>query len=165
MHVDLVARKKQIEREKGRENVKFPFKKERGEGNKEEMRQRKINLLELNFFPKFSLWLKNGKKKKGKNQYFSLFSFPLFSHKKDLGEKFISNRLIFPFPQSHFPFISLPSPLFKGEFHILPFLLSFYPFFSSHKIHMHEKIMTTHELKGKRKNQSAGAHLSNKVKL
>ena len=63
MHVDLVARKKQIEREKGRENVKFPFKKEGGEGNKEERRQRKINLLELNFSPKFLLWIKNRKGK------------------------------------------------------------------------------------------------------
>ena len=37
MHVDLVARKKWIEREKEREKVEFPFKKGRGEGNKGEM--------------------------------------------------------------------------------------------------------------------------------
>ena len=36
IHVDLVARKKWIEREKERENVEFPFKKGRGEGNKGE---------------------------------------------------------------------------------------------------------------------------------
>jgi len=30
---------------------------------------------------------------------------------------------------------------------------------------MHEKILITHELKGKGKNQSAGAHLTNKLKL
>ena len=47
MHVDLVARKEWIKREK----VKFPFKKGRGEGNKEKRGKGKINLLELNFFP------------------------------------------------------------------------------------------------------------------
>ena len=36
MHVDLVARKKWIEREKEREKVEFPFKKGRGERNKGE---------------------------------------------------------------------------------------------------------------------------------
>jgi len=51
MHVDLVARKEWIEREKERENVEFPFKKGRGEGNKEKRGKGKINLLELNFFP------------------------------------------------------------------------------------------------------------------
>ena len=50
IHVDLMARKECIEREKKREKVEFPFKKRRGEGNKRE-RVRKINLLELNFFP------------------------------------------------------------------------------------------------------------------
>jgi len=34
MHVDLMARKEWIEREKEREKVEFPFKKRRGEGNK-----------------------------------------------------------------------------------------------------------------------------------
>ena len=33
MHVDLMARKEWIEREKEREKVEFPFKKGRGEGN------------------------------------------------------------------------------------------------------------------------------------
>ena len=33
MHVDLVARKKWIERENEREKVEFSFKKRRGEGN------------------------------------------------------------------------------------------------------------------------------------
>ena len=33
MHMDLVARKEWIEREKKREKVEFPFKKRRGEGN------------------------------------------------------------------------------------------------------------------------------------
>ena len=60
-----------------------------------------INLLELIFSPKFSLWLNSGKKKKGKSIFmakkwkekkgeksiFFHFSFPLFSHKEDLGEK------------------------------------------------------------------------------
>ena len=52
-HVDLVARKEWIEREKEREKVEFLFKKGRGEGNKGERgkRKEKINLLELNFFP------------------------------------------------------------------------------------------------------------------
>ena len=36
MHVDLVARKEWIEREKERKKVEFPFKKGREEGNKEE---------------------------------------------------------------------------------------------------------------------------------
>ena len=49
MHVDLVARKKWIEREK----VEFPFKRGerreiKGKGKRE---KEKINLLELNFFP------------------------------------------------------------------------------------------------------------------
>jgi len=30
---------------------------------------------------------------------------------------------------------------------------------------MHEKILATYELKGKEKNQSAGAHFPNKLKL
>ena len=53
MHVDLVARKEWIEREKEREKVESPFKKGRGEGNKGERgkRKEKINLLELIFFP------------------------------------------------------------------------------------------------------------------
>ena len=33
IHVDFVARKEWIEREKEREKVEFPFKKGRGEGN------------------------------------------------------------------------------------------------------------------------------------
>ena len=41
MHMDLMARKKWIEREKKREKVEFPFKKERGEGNKEKRGKRK----------------------------------------------------------------------------------------------------------------------------
>ena len=63
MHVDLVARKEWIEREKKREKVKFPFKKGRGEGNKEEKGKgkEKINLLELIFSPKSPLSLKSGK--------------------------------------------------------------------------------------------------------
>jgi len=49
MHVDLVARKEWIEREKEREKVEFPFKKGRGERNKgEKGKEGKINLLELN---------------------------------------------------------------------------------------------------------------------
>ena len=39
MHVDLVAKKEWIEREKERENVEFPFKKGRGEGNKGEKKK------------------------------------------------------------------------------------------------------------------------------
>ena len=39
MHVDLVAKKEWIEREKERENVEFPFKKGRGEGNKGERKK------------------------------------------------------------------------------------------------------------------------------
>ena len=53
MHVDLVARKEWIEREKKREKVEFPFKMGRDEGNKGERgkeKKGKINLLELNFF-------------------------------------------------------------------------------------------------------------------
>ena len=34
IHVNLVARKEWIEREKEKEKVEFPFKKRRGEGNK-----------------------------------------------------------------------------------------------------------------------------------
>ena len=49
MHVDLVARKEWIEREKEKAKVEFPFKKRRG-GNIGERRKEKINLLELNFF-------------------------------------------------------------------------------------------------------------------
>ena len=41
MHVNLVARKEWIEREKEREKVEFPFKKGRGEGNKGERRKGK----------------------------------------------------------------------------------------------------------------------------
>ena len=51
IHVDLMARKEWIEREKESEKMEFPFKKGRGEGNKEERGKGKINLLELNFFP------------------------------------------------------------------------------------------------------------------
>ena len=40
MHVNLVARKEWIEREKERKKVEFPFKKRRGEGNKGEMGKR-----------------------------------------------------------------------------------------------------------------------------
>jgi len=39
MHVDLVAKKEWIEREKEREKVEFPFKKGRGEGNKGERKK------------------------------------------------------------------------------------------------------------------------------
>ena len=67
MHVDLIARKEWIEREKERENVEFPFKKGRVEGNIRERGKEKINLLELNFSPKSPLWLKSGKGK-GDNQ-------------------------------------------------------------------------------------------------
>ena len=41
MHVDLVTRKKWIEREKKREKVEFPFKKGREEGNKGERGKKK----------------------------------------------------------------------------------------------------------------------------
>jgi len=40
-HVDLVARKEWIEREKERDKVEFPFKKGRGERNKGERRKGK----------------------------------------------------------------------------------------------------------------------------
>ena len=63
MHMDLVAKKEWIEREK----VEFPFKKEREEGNICERGKGKINLLELNFPPKSPLWLKSGKRK-GENK-------------------------------------------------------------------------------------------------
>ena len=53
--------------EKKRKKVKPPFKKGRGEGHKREREKEKINLLELNFFSKSPLWLKNGKGKE-KNQ-------------------------------------------------------------------------------------------------
>ena len=39
MHVDLVAKKEWIEREKEREKVEFPLKKGRGEGNKGERKK------------------------------------------------------------------------------------------------------------------------------
>ena len=39
MHVDLVAKKEWIEREKKKEKVEFPFKKEREEGNKGEKKK------------------------------------------------------------------------------------------------------------------------------
>ena len=67
IHVNLVARKEWIEREKEKEKVKFPFKNGRWEENKGERGKRKINLLELNFSPKSSLWLKS-RKGKGENQ-------------------------------------------------------------------------------------------------
>jgi len=51
MHVDLVARKEWIEREKEREKMEFSFKKGRGEGNIGERGKEKINLLELSFPP------------------------------------------------------------------------------------------------------------------
>jgi hypothetical protein len=51
IHVDLMARKEWIEREKERDKVEFPFKKGRGEGNIGERGKEKINLLELKFFP------------------------------------------------------------------------------------------------------------------
>ena len=41
MHMDLVARKEWIEREKEREKVEFPFKKGRWEGNKGERKKGK----------------------------------------------------------------------------------------------------------------------------
>ena len=101
MHMERVARKEWIEREKESEKVEFPFKKRRGEGNIGERGKGKINLLELIFSPKSSLWLNSGKKKRGKsifmakkwkekrreNQYFFPFSFPLFRHKEDLRGK------------------------------------------------------------------------------
>ena len=68
MHVDLVARKEWIEREKPR-RWNSPLK--RGEGReikeKRERRKGKINLLELKFPPKSPLCLKSGKGK-GENQ-------------------------------------------------------------------------------------------------
>ena len=66
MHVDLVARKEWIEREKKKEKVEFPFKKGRWEGNKGKRGKgkEKINLLELNFSPKPPLSLKSGKEKR-----------------------------------------------------------------------------------------------------
>jgi len=53
MHVDLVARKEWIEREKEREKVEFPFKKGRGEGNKGESKKgkRKNQSIGAKFFP------------------------------------------------------------------------------------------------------------------
>ena len=62
MHVDLVARKEWIEREK----VEFPFKKGREERNIGERRKgkRKNQSVGAKFFsPKFTLWLKSGKRK------------------------------------------------------------------------------------------------------
>ena len=57
MHVDLVARKEWIEKEKEREKVEFPLK--RGEGReikgKGDRGKRKF------FFPKSPLWLKGRK--------------------------------------------------------------------------------------------------------
>ena len=50
MHMDLVAMKEWIEREKESEKMEFPFKKGRGEGNKGKRGKHKIYLLELNFF-------------------------------------------------------------------------------------------------------------------
>ena len=38
-HVDLVAKKEWIEKEKEKKKVEFPFKKERGEGNKGEKKK------------------------------------------------------------------------------------------------------------------------------
>ena len=56
MHVDLMARKEWIEREKESEKVEFPFKKGRGEGNIGERRRGKMknqsigaNFFSLNF--------------------------------------------------------------------------------------------------------------------
>ena len=53
MHVDLVARKKWIEREKEREKVEFPFKKRTGEGNKGDRGEgkRENQSVEIKFFP------------------------------------------------------------------------------------------------------------------
>ena len=67
-HVDLVARKEWIEREKPR-RWNSPLKRGEGRGikGKGERGKEKINLLELNFSPKSPLWLKSGKKK-GENQ-------------------------------------------------------------------------------------------------
>jgi len=48
IHVNLMARKKWIEREKGREKVEFPFKKGRGEENKGE---KKKSIYWSYFFP------------------------------------------------------------------------------------------------------------------
>ena len=42
MHVDRVARKEWLEREKESKEVEFPFKKERGEGNKGGWRKKSI---------------------------------------------------------------------------------------------------------------------------
>ena len=50
MHVDLVARKEWIEKEKEKKKIEFSFKKERREGNKGERGKEKINLLVLIFF-------------------------------------------------------------------------------------------------------------------
>ena len=63
MHVNLVARKEWIEREK----VEFPFKKGERRKIKGKGEKGKINLLELNFPPKSPLWLKSGKGK-GENK-------------------------------------------------------------------------------------------------
>ena len=66
MHVDLMARKEWIEREKESEKVEFLFKKGRGEGNIGERRKgkKKNQYVGAKFFsPKFSLWLKSGKGK------------------------------------------------------------------------------------------------------
>ena len=51
MHVDLVARKEWIEREKEREKVEFPFKKGRGEENKWERGKRENQSVGVKFFP------------------------------------------------------------------------------------------------------------------
>ena len=51
MHVDLVARKEWIEREKEREKVEFLFKKGKGEGNKRKRRKGKNQSIEAKFFP------------------------------------------------------------------------------------------------------------------
>ena len=58
INVDLVARKEWIEREKERENVEFPFKKRRGEGNIGERRKRKgeNQSVGAKFFPLNSLY-------------------------------------------------------------------------------------------------------------
>ena len=58
MHVEIVAKKELIEREK----VEFPFKKERGEGNKGE--KKKVGAKSP---PKSPLWLKCGKRKRKKS--------------------------------------------------------------------------------------------------
>jgi len=53
IHVDLVARKKWIEREKERENVEFPFKNGRDERNKGERKKgkRENQSVGAKFFP------------------------------------------------------------------------------------------------------------------